>query len=351
MLARIKARILESFRWRTRLLREFYTHRVLGRAAANWGWLARRLMYPLPWSVPYRRSVVEIARQSALGDVLMCTPALRELKRRNPKCFVRVYTRFGNALAGLPYVDDVQPFENRPRNHVLLRYEHALPPRRHLVHVLADNLGLTVNDIFPDCLIDDALRNEFAKRYAYLPRPRVVINRKASKFTRNKDWPDTHWDELTRMLVNVASVIEIGLAEGQPVDGLGEGYVDLRGKTSYGELCAALSVADLHVGPMSGPVHIAAAFRTPCVVIYGGYEHPDTTHYPGNTDLYSPVECAPCWLPGECPFARKCLSMIAPQQVFEAVLERLGPLARQPASTPIYSAGDPLASGTAHEAR
>jgi ADP-heptose:LPS heptosyltransferase len=41
-------------------------------------------------------------------------------------------------------------------------------------------------------------------------------------------------------------------------------------------------------------MHIAAAVQTPAVVIYGGYIDPVCTGYPGNINLYSPVECDPC---------------------------------------------------------
>jgi hypothetical protein len=57
-------------------------------------------------------------------------------------------------------------------------------------------------------------------------------------------------------------------------------------------------------------------------VIYGGYEHPDCSTYPGNINLYSPVECSPCWLRTPCPVGKKCLHQITPDQV-EAAVDRL----------------------------
>ncbi len=84
---------------------------------------------------------------------------------------------------------------------------------------------------------------------------------------------------------------------------------------------AAIGAADLHIGPVSGPVHIAAAVGTPAVVIYGGYEHPVCSGYAGNINLYSPVHCAPCWLVEPCPFALECLRMISPRMVEQSVQE------------------------------
>ena len=115
------------------------------------------------------------------------------------------------------------------------------------------------------------------------------------------------------------SVIEIG-ASAQDCGARPDGdYLDLRGKTGLEELVAAIGAADLHVGPDSGPVHIAAALGTPAVVIYGGYIDPVCTGYPGNINFYSPVHFAPCWLRSPCPYGKDCLYRIKPDAVEEAV--------------------------------
>ena len=114
-------------------------------------------------------------------------------------------------------------------------------------------------------------------------------------------------------------------------------YINLVGRTSLAEFVSAVAAGDIHVGPMSGPVHIAAAARRPSVVIYGGYEHPRCTLYPGNIALYTPVACAPCWLREPCPYDRKCLSAISPISVEEAVRRIWAKAA--PASLQIVSGG------------
>ena len=96
-------------------------------------------------------------------------------------------------------------------------------------------------------------------------------------------------------------------------------YVDLRGKTNLAELVATIAAGDLHVGPISGPVHIAAAVHVPSVVIYGGYEHPVCSSYPGNINLFTELRCSPCWLRDGCPYDRKCLRQIEADVVLDAV--------------------------------
>ena len=152
-----------------------------------------------------------------------------------------------------------------------------------------------------------------------LPRPHIIVSRHASWWTPNKDWPDAHWAELVDRLTRSSGVIEIGGPDEAPLDFSNRNYVNLVGSTSVEEMVAAISAADLHVGPTSAPVHIAAAARKPSVVICGGYEHPRCTLYAGNIALYTPLACAQCWLRDPCPYNRKCLEEISPELVEAAV--------------------------------
>jgi ADP-heptose:LPS heptosyltransferase len=292
------------------------------RLTARWGCAARWVRWPLPWLAPYRRSRLHLLRPAALGDVLMCTPALRELKRRNPLCHVTFYTDFPDLIAALPFIDQVRPAWESPRDAIWLNYERNLPPRRHIARIFGDHLGLHVPDVRPSCVVDPVLRNRFREAWKDLPRPWIIVNRRAGGWTPNKDWPDELWSELIDRMASWGTVLEVGVAAASLPSRSGGGYFDLRGKTTLPELIAAIAASDLQVGPITGTVHIAAAMGVPSVVIYGGYEHPDGSSYPGNINLYSPVECAPCWLRDPCPFGKKCLHQITPDQV-EAAVHRL----------------------------
>jgi ADP-heptose:LPS heptosyltransferase len=298
-------------------------HPLADRMAARWGWAARLTRYPLRWLVPYHRGELHISRGTALGDVLMCTPALRELKRRNPSCHVTFYTDYQDLVAGLPFVDRVCPFAENPDCTIRPNYEKSVPPRRHIARIMGDHLGLAVRDVRPSCIVDSAERDRFREKWKDLPHPWVIVNRRASAWTPNKDWPNELWDELIDRLVSWGTVIEVGTVAKCPSRSDGS-YVDLTGQTTLTQLVAVIAAGDLHVGPVTGTVHIAAALGIPSVVIYGGYEHPDCSGYPGNINLYSGVPCAPCWLKDNCPYGKKCLRTITPAQV-ESALKTLWP--------------------------
>ncbi len=329
-----------------RRMQHGYTWRIQGvqnRLAARRGWLARLVRYPLPWTAPFRRRELHILRWRALGDVLMCTPGLREVKRRNPSCHITFYTDYVELVAGLPFLDSVRPSAEWPEGPtILLDYEHSLPPHRHLVRILADHLGLHVADIRPACAVDGELVDRYRREWTSLPRPLVVVNRRAARWTANKDWPDAHWETLIDRLLSWCTIIETGTGDFERRPRAGPNYLDLVGRTTIPQLVAAIAAADLHVAPDTGTVHVAAAVGIPAVVIFGGYVHPDCLAYPGNINFYSPVPCAPCWLRDPCPFDKKCLHMITPTDVESAVKrlwdeKRCSPSYSQPAGPPTAS--------------
>jgi ADP-heptose:LPS heptosyltransferase len=315
--------------WRTYLTYKKCIQPAADPLAARWGWAARFVRYPLPWAVPFRQSELHVRRGSGLGDVLMCTPALRELKQRNPSCHVTFYTDYQDLVAGLPFIDVVRPTADTPGPPIDLDYKYSLIPHRHLARIIGDHLGLEVQDVQPSCMVDVAQRDRFREKWQDFPRPWVTAIRRSSTWTPNKDWPDASWEELIGRVASWGTLIEVGSPS--PVSrqyNPGRSYIDMTGKTNIPELVAAIAASDLHVGPVTGTVHIAAAVGVRSVVIYGGYEHPVCSGYAGNINIYSAVPCAPCWLRDDCPYGKKCLHMITPDQV-EAALKRLWENRRQ----------------------
>jgi ADP-heptose:LPS heptosyltransferase len=265
---------------------------------------------------------LHIGRKCGIGDVLLCTPTLRRLKEVNPGCRLTFYTESTSLLEGLSFIDEVRSYDEAPPGIIDLRYEESIPPWRHLARIIGDTIGVDVRDVRPACVVKAELKEDFLRTWGELPRPWVVVNRHASGWTPNKDWPAEHWEVLVDRLQTWATVLEIGSTRTSGGRFDSDRYVNLTGQLSLDQLVAALAGSDLNVGPISGPVHIAAAVGVPSVVVYGGYEPPVCTHYPGNIDLYSKIECAPCWLREPCPFERKCLTRISPD-VVETSLRQL----------------------------
>ena len=125
-----------------------------------------------PASAPVNRSHVTVSRFGGFGDSLLCTPALRELKRRNPKCHVLFYTNVTTLLQGLPYIDELRDSSTTPPDCIHLSYESFIPPQRHIAEILGDRMGVQVTDVRPDCVIDTELVNRFRHEWDNLPDQR-----------------------------------------------------------------------------------------------------------------------------------------------------------------------------------
>jgi ADP-heptose:LPS heptosyltransferase len=318
MLQRAAARIQVSWTWRINAEDGLLFRRIVRPLAENSGFWSRRIRHPIPWITPAKQDVLRVGRRAGLGDILMCTPALREVKRLNPHCHIIFHANHVDLIRGLPFIDEVISSDaTEPAGTIQLTYENIHPVHRHLSEVVGDHLGVKVTDVRPSCVFRQDFVEQFRQSWAHLPRPWVIVNRKAGPWTPNKDWPDEYWVALVARLAKWSTLIEIGAPASTTAND--DIAVDLRGRTTLPELAAAIAAADIHVGPDSGPMHIAAAAGKPSVVIFGGYILPVNTSYTGNVDFYTPLKCSPCWLTTPCPFSKRCLTEIPWKKVEAAV--------------------------------
>ncbi|UDF30459.1 UNVERIFIED_ORG: glycosyltransferase [Roseateles sp. XES5] len=268
-----------------------------------------------------RKGTIRLSRGGGLGDVLMCTPVLREIKNRYPNLRLEFYTKFGALVQGLPFIDHVADVSEEPEDVIPMLYEKDVPTNRHLASIFAERCGFQIDDLTPLCWLDPKVLAKTSEKISHLPRPVVVIQRQASDWTPNKKWPIRYWEELLSCLTEIAFVIEVGVgAAGCEAH---HNYLDMRGKTSLQEMAALIKLADAFVGPDSGPAHIAAAVETKAVVISGGYIHPNCISYKTTRLLSSEVPCLSCWLQTPCPNNLMCLGMITPDVVIDNVRDIL----------------------------
>ena len=198
---------------------------VYGRSGP-WARLAR---YPIPLLAPWRSAEVHLQRGEGIGDVLLCTPAIRELKNRNPRCRVHFYTEYPDLLRGLPYIDEVYLTCEAPAWSLTMQYADAIPSRTHLARIMGDDLGLEVMNATPDCAVDTKLVEARVDEWRGLPRPHVLVLRRAGNWTPNKNWQDASWLTLIESLSQFGTVIEIGTLDERVTSPRGS-YIDLRGR-------------------------------------------------------------------------------------------------------------------------
>lgn len=89
-----------------------------------------------------------------------------------------------------------------------------------------------------------------------------------------KSWPQVHFQQVISYLATRCTVLIVGTSEDATVANLlaaqgGDNVFSLAGKTSIIQLAAITKVASLVVGIDTGVLHIASAFSTPIVAIFG----------------------------------------------------------------------------------
>ncbi len=102
--------------------------------------------------------------------------------------------------------------------------------------------------------------------------------------------------------------------------------INLAGKTSLGELAAALKLCKLVLTNDTGPMHLAAAVGAPVIVPFGSTSPELTGPGPGSGAqiLRAGVPCSPCFR-RQCPIDLRCLTRIETSSAIEAAMRVLTP--------------------------
>lgn len=206
-----------------------------------------------------------VRRNQAIGDVLLTTPLIAELRRQNPRSEIFVETAHPElfrdnpdvAAAGhaFPHVyrwateiDLTMSYENQPGTNIVDAYFKTA----HIIPALTGPPTIWLNE--SERLAASSLPGS---------RKRVAIHAGPTTWT-GKNWPWERWEQLCRRLMSDWDVLLVGT----PGPSLPH-HVDLRGKTTFHELAAILERCGLFVGVDSFPMHAATAMRTPVVGLFG----------------------------------------------------------------------------------
>jgi len=205
---------------------------------------------------------------------------------------------------------------------------------------LLSGLGLKVQVAAPKLYVTDpeiaAAKQKFLSAFPGIPC--WVGMNAGAEYGPAKRWPAEQFVEAAVRIYNASKcglVLFGGARDVQTMDSIGAGIaahckaplVNLAGKTSLREFCAAVRLCRVLLTNDTGPMHLAAAVGTPVVVPFGSTS-PELTG-PGLPERGSPhklltgdVPCAPCFR-RECPVDFRCMRSIAVEQVVSAVLDRL----------------------------
>ena len=101
--------------------------------------------------------------------------------------------------------------------------------------------------------------------------------------------------------------------------------VNLAGRTTLRDLAQLYQKAALLITTDSGPMHLAAAMKTPVVALFGPTDPQRTGPYgDGHIVVRRELPCSPCF--SKTCETQRCMRDITVEEVFEAVWRNMGPL-------------------------
>jgi heptosyltransferase-2 len=163
--------------------------------------------------------------------------------------------------------------------------------------------------------------------------PHVVLFNGGSAQGRARHWPDQHYVDLARQILTLpgtAVLLLCGPREQEQADAIERRIGDPRVRSmgsqdlSLGTAKACIRRGRLLVTTDSGPRHIAAAFRTPTVTLFGPIDPRHTVNYnPYEIAVQHSLPCRPCGQ-DTCPLKHNaCMRDLPPQAVYQAVALQL----------------------------
>lgn len=241
------------------------------------GFKARnQLIFEHKWSFYLKhhsfKQTLIVWRDSALGDVILVTPLLPEIKARWPNADITVATKFPEVFRGNPYVSKTfiappihagQPFPHYDLIYNLnMAYEQL--PALHIVTAYGSHCNLLPKTQKPSIYPNDA-EMAWAKQIA--AGRRVLILHPGPTAWRGRNLEPQKFNEISNYFK--ARGWRVALV-GLPATVQVECEVDLRGKTTFHQLAALMRHAALFIGIDSAPMHLAVAADIPVVAAFGG---------------------------------------------------------------------------------
>lgn len=328
-------------------------------------------------ATPNEPKKIIVVKQGGIGDVILATPILAELKRIFPTVYLTllIYPNAIPLVEGLPFIDKVVGYDKKvfgPRKlfrlmrgndwaiFLDLSYRPALmaalarvPCRVGLAHkrgfwltralpweeymdhtyepyVFADilhrSLGLNLARenlqrpyVAPatdeECV---ALRTQL-QRAGIEPGEKYIVCSPQTAFVL-KDWPMTNWRALFRLIYAAYGYKTVIFgAKKFSFAWEDETTVDFTAALSLRQAGELVKRAALLVNSCSMPEHLAAANNTPCVILVGYSEPKRWLPRHNSLAVRTALPCSPCdGYHGTNCVEAKCMQAITPTEVFTA---------------------------------
>lgn len=186
-------------------------------------------------------------------------------------------------------------------------------------------LNVPISDTAPRIIVTEKEvkeSKELLYQRGYRDGKKIIGINPGAAYGSSKCWPADRFRALALKLLKEtdATIVFFGDSSTKAIcHGLPERVINLAGVTKLRELACLIKDCDMFVTNDSGPMHIAAAFGTPLVALFGSTDDMLTGPYGQSESVINKrVECSPCFK-RKCPIDFKCMNLISVDEVAEKV--------------------------------
>ncbi len=221
-----------------------------------------------------------------------------------------------------PFLTHALPVpKERGKEHLVTTYKRLLQP-----------LGIPLSETDPELFVTKEEAEAVTLLLTQLKVPEkctlVGINPGAA-YGSAKCWlPERFRAVIQKLLEDPDTyVVCFGDQTGAPLvhsicEGMSPRVVNVAGRTSLRELMALIQRCSVFLTNDSGPMHIAAALKTPLVALFGSTNETATGPYGHGKVIHKHVSCSPCYK-RTCPIDFRCMKQIEADEVYEALISQL----------------------------
>lgn len=310
-----------------------------------------------------------LIRLSSLGDVILCTPVVKALRRSFPSASISmvVNTKFADLFKWDPDLNEVIPLKPASLRQIVGRADVAIDLHNRLktafIALLSGarkRIGYEgqLSPLYTDPVSDEG--GHIVERHVSLLRPlgidpkpippvEVCVPERFKRWAWGElgkrgvpgegiriglfpgaGWPSKMWGEGRFAEVGRRAVDQLGahiLVFGGPSErGLAERVASLIGRRAHPfeglnliELAALISTCHLFVSNDTGPMHLAAAVGVPTLGLFGPGDPARFSPWaPGCHAIKGDAPCSPCRLFKSCD-GRRCMGSISVEEVWRWV--------------------------------
>lgn len=319
-----------------------------------------------------------ISKQGGIGDVILATPVLAEIKKQYPDCklTLMIFPNAVDMVQGLPFIDEIIAYDKKRISFCalwrkLLGYDIAIfldlsyrpamaaalagiPIRAGIEH----KRGLWLNrkikwqeymdhtyepyvlwDIVKEALKIDTTKTNLEQLYiadspvnaklmlqqlmedaGLTAGEKYIVSSPITAYYL-KNWPLDRWQELYCRIYRQYGYKTVLFGSGKlEYDWDSDCVINLWGRIQLNQLRELIKGAALLVNSCSMPIHAASAVDTPCVVLYGFGDYKRWAPKCNCEVVVTPLSCSPCdGYHGTKCTDPKCMRSISVETVFQAV--------------------------------